>query len=61
MSTPDQAKTRDDQMKPGEPPRPATEPAGAKGSSNTAKTQTDPATGEPQGKAPAPSNSPHQR
>ena len=57
MSTPDEAKTRDDQMKPGEPPRPATEPAGAKGSSDTSKTQTDPATGEPQRKPPVPSDS----
>ena len=55
MSTPDKAKTRDDQLKPGSPPRPATEPAGAQGSSKSAKTQTDPATGAPQGDRPAPS------
>ena len=30
----------------GEPPRPATEPAGSKGSSNSGQTATDPATGE---------------
>lgn len=30
----------------GEPPRPATEPKGADGSSNSGKTETDPATGE---------------
>jgi hypothetical protein len=34
-------------LKPGAPPRPATEPAGSKGSSSTAKTATDPATGAP--------------
>jgi len=32
----------------GEPPRPATEPAGARGSTRTGKTATDPATGAPQ-------------
>ena len=31
----------------GEPPRPATEPPGSEGSSDTSKTLTDPATGEP--------------
>lgn len=31
----------------GEPPRLATEPDGAKGSSNSRETETDPATGEP--------------
>lgn len=30
----------------GEPPRPATEPRGAEGSSNSGETATDPATGE---------------
>jgi len=30
----------------GEPPRPATEPRGAEGSSNPGDTATDPATGE---------------
>lgn len=33
----------------GEPPRPATEPRGAKGSSNSGETATDPATGEQNG------------
>lgn len=32
--------------KPGEPPRPATEPAGSKGSVQTPKTDTDPGSGE---------------
>jgi hypothetical protein len=49
------AKTRDEDMKPGSPPRPATEPAGSKGSSRNPKTLTDPATGEPQRGAPKPS------
>ena len=56
MSTPDKAKTRDDQLKPGAPPRPATEPAGAQGSSKTSKTLTDPATGAPSNSTPAPAN-----
>ena len=30
----------------GQPPRPATEPPGAEGSSNSGETATDPATGE---------------
>lgn len=33
----------------GHPPRPATEPPGAKGSSNSGETATDPATGEQNG------------
>ena len=33
--------------KPGEPPRPATEPKGSEGSSNSGRTETDPATGAP--------------
>jgi hypothetical protein len=32
--------------KAGEPPRPATEPKGSEGSSNSGETATDPATGE---------------
>jgi len=31
----------------GQPPRPSTEPRGAKGSSNSGETATDPATGKP--------------
>lgn len=50
----DQARTRDEDMKPGSPPRPATEPRGAKGSARNAKTLTDPATGEPKRDAPTP-------
>jgi hypothetical protein len=33
-------------VKPGAPPRPATEPEGAQGSSNSRQTKTDPATGK---------------
>jgi hypothetical protein len=45
---------RDDDQKPGAPPRSATEPVGAKGSARSAKTQTDPATGEPRKAPPRP-------
>ena len=45
---------RDEDQKPGSPPRSATEPAGAKGSSRSAKTRTDPATGEPRKAPPNP-------
>ena len=44
---PDNRETENEMVKPGKPPRPATEPAGSKGSSKTGKTMTDPATGEP--------------
>lgn len=33
--------------RPGQPPRPATEPRGAEGSSNSGETAVDPATGQP--------------
>ena len=49
----DAAKPKDrenDMIKPGSPPRPATEPAGASSSSKNDDTLTDPATGEPQQK-----------
>jgi hypothetical protein len=45
---------RDDDQKPGSPPRSATEPAGAKTSSDSAKTLTDPQTGEPRKAPPKP-------
>jgi hypothetical protein len=48
---------RDDDQKPGSPPRPATEPAGSHSSSRTPKTATDPATGAPTSSAPAPNQS----
>ena len=56
MPTPDTGKrlNRDEDQKPGSPPRPATEPAGSHGSSRTPKTATDPATGAPTSDAPAP-------
>ena len=51
------AYNRDDEMKPGEPPRTAYEPKGSEGSTRNAKTLTDPATGEPNPGAPAPAGS----
>ncbi len=50
----DAAKTRDEDQKAGQPPRPATEPAGSQGSSRNPKTATDPATGEPSPGSPRP-------
>jgi hypothetical protein len=50
----DKRRNRDDDQKPGSPPRPATEPGGLQGSSRTPKTATDPATGAPTPGAPAP-------
>ena len=51
MTTPDPRQTENDNLRPpdrdGEPPRPATEPEGSEGSSNSGDTETDPATGEP--------------
>ena len=50
---PDNRETEtEDQRRPahdGEPPRPATEPTGSEGSSNSGETATDPSTGEPNG------------
>jgi len=39
--------TENENLKPGKPPRPATEPHGSEGSSHTNKTRTDPSTGAP--------------
>jgi hypothetical protein len=50
------AYNRDDEMKPGRPPRTAYEPKGSEGSSRTPKTATDPASGEWRGDPPAPSD-----
>ena len=50
----DAARNRDDDMKPGRPPRPATEPAGSEVSARNTMSLTDPATGEPQPGAPKP-------
>ncbi len=45
---PGKPRSRDDEdLKPGAPPRAATEPPGSRGSSRTDKTLTDPTTGEP--------------
>lgn len=50
MTDADPRDTENDNLRPpaqdGEPPRPATEPAGSEGSSNPGDTETDPATGE---------------
>ena len=46
---PKDRQTENENLRPagdGEPPRPATEPRGSKGSSNSGETATDPATGE---------------
>ncbi|HEV2533526.1 hypothetical protein [Phenylobacterium sp.] len=50
----DKAWNRDDQQKPGSPPRSASEPKGAEASTRSDKTATDPASGEPTGRPPAP-------
>ncbi len=44
---PNSNERRNEDMKAGNPTRPATEPKGAEGSSQTSKTKTDPATGAP--------------
>ncbi|MBS0360701.1 MAG: hypothetical protein JSR98_04930 [Proteobacteria bacterium] len=54
MADRDARYNRDEDQKPGSPPRSATEPAGAKGSTRSPKTQTDPSTGEPRKTPPAP-------
>jgi hypothetical protein len=48
---------RDDEQKPGAPPRTATEPKGSQPSTQTDKTLTDPASGEPNPGVPAPARS----
>jgi len=53
--TPDPRRNRDEDLKPGTPPRPASEPKGSEGSARSSKTATDPATGEPSGRPPRPS------
>ena len=53
----DRARNRDDQMRPGSPPRSAYQPAGAEASSRTSKTRTDPVTGEPRRESPVPARS----
>ena len=46
--------SRDEDQKPGRPPRMAQEPKGSEGSARNRKTRTDPASGEPLPGAPAP-------
>ncbi len=45
---------RDEDLKPGSPPRMAQEPRGSERSSRSRTTATDPVTGEPSGGPPAP-------
>jgi len=54
MADTDARKNRDEDLKAASPPRSATEPAGAKGSSGSDKTATDPQTGEPRKSPPKP-------
>ena len=56
MPDPDLQKryNRDDEQKPGAPPRSASEPNGAEGSTNSDKTMTDPSSGARKPQAPAP-------
>jgi hypothetical protein len=44
---PSSIETENEDIKPGKPPRPSTEPEGSEDSSKTTKTKTDPATGRP--------------
>jgi len=48
---------RDEDQRPGRPPRPATEPPGAERSGLSGKTLTDPGSGEPASPSPAPNRS----
>lgn len=52
-------RNRDDEQRPGQPPRSAYVPPGEKGSTESDKTQTDPTTGEPHKGAPDPARSRH--
>lgn len=45
--------TENENLKPGAPARPSTEPDGAEGSTATDKTMTDPSTGAPTGGTPS--------
>ena len=53
----DKSWNRDDELKPGTPPRSAYEPKGSKGSARSRKTATDPVSGEPTGRPAAPNRS----
>ena len=57
MSERDDRYNRDEDQKPGRPPRPATEPPGAERSTRTRKTLTDPGSGEPHPTAQRPNRS----
>ena len=53
----DKSYNRDEDQKPGRPPRPASEPVGSEHTTRNPKTITDPATGEPQPGRPVPNRS----
>ena len=53
----DKSWNRDDEQKPGAPPRSAYEPKGSEGSARSRKTATDPVSGEPNSQPPAPNRS----
>jgi hypothetical protein len=44
---PDKSSSENENLRPGSPPRPATEPKGAEHSTKNSKTATDPGSGEP--------------
>ena len=46
-SRPHSHERENDDLKPGQPPRPASEPRRSEGTSNSLKTKTDPASGLP--------------
>jgi len=50
---------RDDELKPGRPPRSATEPSKPAGADRSGKTLTHPSTGEPEPAPPRPNRSAH--
>jgi hypothetical protein len=51
------AYNRDEELKPGRPPRSAYDPKGSKGSERSSKTRTDPASGAPRRGGHAPDRS----
>jgi len=55
--TPADDRNRDDEQRPGEPPRSAYVPKGSEASTHSEKTRTDPATGAPATDAPDPAES----
>ena len=58
-SDPGPSWNRDDEQKPGRPPRTAYEPEGSEASAQTPKTMTDPATGAPNAEPQTPNQAEH--